>query len=135
THDLDRFANGFHHAVDVRASKPSPARAMQDLDPAGVPLGETVGELTGSVRRLVVDHHDPDAWMLHQSGDQDRQVRALVLGRHEHESVVTHDRGPSKRSEEICSDTRPIRKITTLSIISSTEELVTCDCVAMVHAA
>ena len=36
----------------------------------------------------------------------------------------------SNRSAEICSETRPTRKITTDSTISSTDELVTCDCVA-----
>ena len=39
------------------------------------------------------------------------------------------------RSDEICSDTRPTSRITTLSRISSTEEIVTCDCVTMVHPA
>ena len=41
----------------------------------------------------------------------------------------------SNRSAEICSETRPTRKITTASMMSSTDELVTCDCVQMVQTA
>src|SRR5438445_11355882 len=71
--------------------------------------------------------------MLHQARHEQWQIRALVVGRHDHHG--RHRSRPSKRSDEICSDTRPIRKITTLSRMSSTDELVTCDCVAIVHAA
>src|SRR6185295_11176375 len=46
-----------------------------------------------------------------------------------------HSRRPSKRSAEICSDTRPTRKMTTLSRMRSTDEFVTCDCVRIVHTA
>ena len=42
---------------------------------------------------------------------------------------------PSNRSDEICSEISPTRKITTLRRMSSTDEFVTCDCVAIVHAA
>ena len=44
-----------------------------------------------------------------------------------------HRRRPSKRSDEICSDTRPTSRMTTLSRISSTDEFVTCDCVTIVQ--
>src|SRR6185436_17866909 len=64
-------------------------------------------------------------------GNQHGQVRPLVVGRDDDQGG--HDFGPSIRSEEICSDTSPIRKITTLIRMSSTEEFVTCDCVAMVQ--
>ena len=42
---------------------------------------------------------------------------------------------PSKRRAAICSDTRPTRNTITASMMSSTDELVTWDCVAMVHTA
>src|SRR5579864_3054722 len=71
--------------------------------------------------------------MLHQACQEHRQIRALVVGWHDDRG--RHRSRPSKRNDEICSDTRPIRKITTLSRMSSTDELVTCDCVVIVHAA
>ena len=72
----------------------------------------------------------------HQLTDEDRQVLALVVGRHDHERrLQRHERRPSNRSDEICSETRPTSRITTLNTISRTEELVTCDCVKMVHTA
>src|SRR5438552_733730 len=74
--------------------------------------------------------------MLHQAIDEHGEVLALVVGRHDHEHAGRHhSRRPSKRNEEICSDTRPTRKMTTLSRMSSTDELVTCDCVRIVHTA
>jgi hypothetical protein len=49
-------------------------------------------------------------------------------------NAYTGQRRPSKQSAAICSDRRPIRKMTT-DTISSTDEFVRCDCVAIVHAA
>ena len=113
-----------------------PARAgRSDASPrlaSRVLAGQCVGHLAGSVRRLIVDDEHADAGCCISRLDEHRQVRPLVVGRDDDErrSLTAC---PSKRSDEICSETRPIRKITTLSRISSTEEFVTCDCVAIVH--
>ena len=48
---------------------------------------------------------------------------------------VTCGAGMPYRIAEICSETRPTRKTMTASMMSSTEELVTWLCVAIVHAA
>jgi hypothetical protein len=40
---------------------------------------EGVGELTGPVRRVVVDHEDLHVWHGQEQADQDRQVVALVV--------------------------------------------------------
>src|SRR5258707_3320813 len=73
--------------------------------------------------------------MLHQAGDQHGQIGALVVRRNHDQRRRVHPRGLSNLSEAICSDTRPMRNMITLSRISSTDELVTCDCVAMVQTA
>ena len=44
---------------------------------------QRVGELAGSVRRLIVHDEQPDVGMLHQAADEERQVVALVVGRHD----------------------------------------------------
>src|SRR5262249_6105135 len=78
--------------------------------------------------------------MLQQSRDEERQVLAFVVGRHDDERVERcvrrrHASRRSKRSEEICSDTSPTRKMMTLSRMSSTDEFVTWDWVRIVQTA
>src|SRR5207249_333645 len=68
-----------------------------------------------------------------QRGDHHGQIRALVECRHDDQRARRRHRRPSKRSVEICSETSPTRKMTTLRRIKSTEELVTCDCVRIVQ--
>ena len=93
---------------------------------------ERFGDLARPVRRRVVDDEQTHVRELHQLVDEQRQIVALVVGRDDDQR---RHRRPSKRSDEICSETRPTRKITTLNRISSTDELVTCACVKMVHTA
>src|SRR5438270_13991356 len=73
--------------------------------------------------------------MLHQAGDEDRQIDTLIVGRDHHQRRRVHSRGLSNLSDAICSDTSPMRKMITLRRISSTDEFVTCDCVAIVQRA
>src|SRR5882757_5254014 len=103
---------------------------------------QRIRHLAGSVRRLIVHHEQPDVGMLHQPADQQRQVVAFVVGRHDNQRGGRrrsrrrgHGRRLSKRSEEICSETRPTRKMITLNRISSTDELVMCDWVMIVQIA
>ena len=86
---------------------------------------EIVGGLTGAVGRMIVDHHDAYVRMPQQLVDQCRQVFALVVRGDDDERLRRGHERPSKRSIEICSDTNPTSRITTLSRMSSTEELVT----------
>ncbi len=97
-----------------------------------------------------------EAAALHQIGGK-RQILALVVRQRLADPVAEPERQPehqagqhrepyrssgagdhcrlSNRSAEICSETRPTRKITTASMMSSTDELVMCDCVQMVQTA
>src|SRR5258706_12424841 len=87
---------------------------------------------------MLGDPQDPNGGLPHKLADELRQILALVVGRNDHQRADWpwgHSRPPSKRSDEICSDTRPTRKMTTLSRMSSTDEFVTCDCVRMVQTA
>ena len=97
-----------------------------------------------------------EAAALRQIGGK-RQILPLVVGQRLADPVAEPERQPehqasqhrepyrssgagdhcrlSNRSAEICSETRPTRKITTASMMSSTDELVMCDCVQMVQTA
>ena len=60
--------------------------------------------------------------------------------RDDQRDATTHGRAgghcrPSKRSAEICSETSPTRKTITASMMRSTDEFVTCCCVAIVQMA
>ena len=134
--DVDRLVNRALDAVDVRAAEPASIGPVHDVDAARMLAREVVRDLAGAVRRLVVHDEHADVGLLQQALDQRRQVLALVVGRDDDERARRrHRAAPRTASNEICSETRPTRKITTLSRISSTEEFVTCDCVAIVHAA
>jgi hypothetical protein len=133
--DVNRLGKHLLDAVDVRPAEAAAAGAVQNGDPPGVLECEPVGHLARSVGGVIVDNQDADLRLFHQLGDQNRQVRALVVRRYDHHGAGRHGLRPSNRREEICSETRPIRKMTTLSRMSSTDELVTWDCVAIVHRA
>ena len=117
--------------------RPRPGRSvrcMTSIRP-GMLARQRVGDVAGAVGRLIVDHHHAHVGMRHQPGDEHRQVRALVERRHDDQRARRRHGRPSKRSEEICSDTSPTSRITTLDRMSSTDELVTCDCVTIVQIA
>ena len=106
---------------------------MKHVDPFSVLRRRRVRHLAGAVRRLIVHHEHADAVVLQQGLDERRNVLAFVVSGNDHERV-RHER-PSKRSDEICSEMSPTRRTTTLNRMSSTEELVTWDCVTIVHSA
>ncbi len=111
-------------------------RPVQDADPAGVLPRELICETARAVRRLIVDDEKTEVRLLHQSRREHGQIREFVVGRNDDERRPDrHGWWRSKRSDEICSETSPTRKMITLSKISSTDEFVTCDCVEIVQMA
>ncbi len=132
---VDRLGERLLNAVDIRAAEPFFPVRCSTLTRPGYSRRQRVGDRARAVGRLIVDHQDADVLMLHQTGDQHGQIRALVVGRDHDQRRPTHARGLSNLSDAICSDTSPMRNMTTLSRMSSTDEFVTCDCVAIVHTA
>jgi hypothetical protein len=139
TDHVDWFLYALGDAVDVRAAESAWPQAVHDVDAARMRARERVADIPRSIRRLVVDDEHANVRMPHQRFDEQRQVVPLVVRRNDHERAGRarrgHSRRPSKRSVEICSETRPTSKMTTLNRISSTDEFVTCDCVRIVHTA
>src|SRR5205807_8671531 len=121
-----------------RAAETGALHPVEHVDPSAMLGGERLGQIAGAVRRAIVHDENANVGMRHQARDERREIVALVERRYDDERVAFPGgchRRLSNRSEEICSDTSPTSRMTTLSRISSTEELVTCDCVAIVHAA
>ena len=112
-----------------------PSGAMHHLDAAGMIPRECVSDLASAIRGSVVDHQHANVRLAQQLADEDGQILPFVESRHDDERRGRRHRRPSKRSDEICSETRPTRKMTTLSTINSTDEFVTCDCVTIVQRA
>lgn len=138
TDDVEALLKPFLEPVDVRPAQTRARRPVDHLDAPRMFASDGIREFTRAVRRGVVDNHHRYVRMRHQPAHDNREVVALVERGNDDErggcDGFCHER-PSNRSDEICSETRPTSRITTLRRIRSTEEFVTCDCVAIVHAA
>src|SRR5216683_2787206 len=134
--DVDWTIDHGRDAIDVGTPEPLVRVSVHHLDPSRILARKRVSDSARSIGRLIVDHQQADVRVLHQGGCKEGQIVALVVGRHDHQRCRRrHDWRPSNRSDEICSETSPTSRMTTLSRISSTDEFVTCDCVMIVHTA
>src|SRR5688500_15417558 len=90
---------------------------------------ELVGQLTGAIRRAIVDDEQLCRSVgEHRLGDN-RQIVALVVGRYQHQSAHGLSCGDrSNRSVAICSETKPTRNTMTANISRNTAPLGIRDC-------
>ena len=132
---IDRLLDRVEHAVDVGTAQTAPPGAMHDVNTPGVPGLPVVRDLSGAIGRLVVHDEHTYAVVPQQALEQHRKIGAFVVRGYDDEYRRRHYRRSVNQREDTCSETSPMRKITRLARISSTEEFVTCDCVTMVQMA
>ncbi len=77
-------------ACEVGPTQSLLGEAMQDVYPR-FDLAHPIGQISGPVRRIVVDDQDLDARILSQDGRDDLgEVGSLVVGRHDDQYSFNH---------------------------------------------